>query len=194
MNLPNQKLLVKQNAKLGSAHKPLKPWFSDAAKQSGAALLITMIVVLALSVVAVGVTGSNQAQSLMARSSQFRMESFNASYAEIDAQLDKINKRKISDGLPAWMSAALNDGIGARLSTADQNSGGMALAADVLSTSTDRWVASEYRGDCVIFGQQIGAGKESYRCNEMVLESSAKLKNANIESRQSQVYEYYTKN
>ncbi len=167
----------------------------STSKQRGVSLLITLIVVLALSIVAVGVTGSNQAQSLMAKSSQFRMESFNASYTEIDAQIDAINKRKISDGLPIWMAATLNTGLGSRMWSAATDS---TERIELLSTSNDQFsnriVAQEYRGHCVIFGQQIGAGKESYRCNELVVESDVLLKNTSIESKQSQVYEYLTKN
>lgn len=168
---------------------------STPANQRGAALVITLIIVLALSVVAVGVTGSNQAQSLMAKSSQFRMESFNVSYTEIDAQIDAINKRKISDGLPDWMSATLNNGLGYRMSSAAEDT---SQRIDLKSSADDRFanreVAQEYRGNCIIFGQQIGAGKESYRCNELVVESNVSLKNTSIESKQAQVYEYYTKN
>ena len=172
-----------------------KKSFKDMSVQDGAALLITMVVVLALSIVAVGVTGGNQAQSLMARNSQFRMESFNASYTEIDAQIDAINKRKISDGLPTWLASTLNHGLGTRMSSAaEETSERIDLKSAVDDRFSNREVAQEYRGNCIIFGQQIGAGKESYRCNEMVVESNAVLKNTSIESEQSQVYEYYTKN
>ena len=169
--------------------------FKDMSVQDGAALLITMVVVLALSIVAVGVTGGNQAQSLMARNSQFRMESFNASYTEIDAQIDAINKRKISDGLPGWMATTLNNGLGSRMSSgAEETSERIELKSTVEDRFSNREVAQEFRGHCTIFGQQIGAGKESYKCNELVVESNAVLKNTSIKSEQSQVYEYYTKN
>lgn len=168
---------------------------ASAAEQRGISLLITLIVVLALSIVAVGVTGSNQAQSLMAKSSQFRMESFNASYTEIDAQIDAINKRKISDGLPNWMSATLNAGLGTRMTnTATDSTERIDLLTAADDQFSNRKVAQEFRGQCVIFGQQIGAGNESYRCNELLVESDVTLKNTSIESKQSQVYEYLTKN
>ena len=66
-----------------------------AHKQQGAALVITMFVLMVLTVVAISVTSTNQSQSIMVRNNQFRLESFNSSYAEIDAQVDAINTRAI---------------------------------------------------------------------------------------------------
>ena len=167
---------------------------THVAQHRGAALIVTMIVVLALSVVAVGVTTNNQMQSLMARSAQFRMESFNISYAEIDAQIDAINKRKISDGVPRWVEASISEGLGGRVSSAAADEGRVLDLLSTASTSfSDREIAQEYRANCVIYGQQIGVGKEVYQCFEMMLESKAALKNTSVESQQSQVYEYYTK-
>ncbi len=65
--------------------------------QEGAALLISVVVLLVLTIIALASTNSNQLQSLMVRNAQLRMETFNASYTEIDAQIDVINSRTISE-------------------------------------------------------------------------------------------------
>lgn len=163
--------------------------------QRGASLVVTMIVLLALTAVAIGVTSSNQTQSIMVRNNQFRLETFNVSYAEIDAQIDAINRRKISEGDPSWMSKLLNNDVGERVWYGATNPADvMTLLVSTPNTFVTRGGAHEYRGNCIIKGEQIGIGKESYQCNEIELESSAKMTNTSVESDQRQVYEYYTKN
>lgn len=164
-------------------------------RQSGAALIMTLIVLLVLTVVAVGVTNSNQSQSIMVRNSQFRLESFNVSFAEIDAQIDNLNRRKLSDGVPVWMIKLIDGDVGERVAS------GAAVTTDQISFETSvpndflvRDVAQEFRGTCLVFGQQAGVGVEKVRCNEVVIESDANLKNTSVASNQRQVYEYKTLN
>lgn len=164
--------------------------------QRGAALVITLVVMLALTVVALGVTSSNQTQSIMVRNNQFRLEAFNVSYSEIDAQVDNINRRKISDGVPNWLIRLIDGDKGTRAwyGAADADKQLPLRATNIASSFMERGVAQEYRGSCLIFGQQIGAGAEKVRCNELVIESDSKMKNTSVDSEQRQVYEYKTLN
>jgi hypothetical protein len=179
-------------------HKYQKPkllaQFPDS--QRGAALIITLVVMLALTVVALGVTSSNQTQSIMVRNNQFRLEAFNVSYSEIDAQVDNINRRKLSDGVPNWLVRLIdgNKGTRAWYGAADADKQLPLRATNIASSFMERGVAQEYRGSCLVFGQQIGAGAEKIRCNELVIESEAEMKNTSVDSDQRQVYEYKTLN
>lgn len=163
-------------------------------KQNGAALIITIFVLMALTVVAISVTSSNQSQSIMVRNSQFRLESFNSSYAEIDAQVDFINKRKISDGVPTYI-LRLIDGVvgdkvyhGAGASSPDYIPIYSAANANYMEAD----VSQEFRGTSLPLGEGLGAGEEKIAYNELKIVSDATLKNTSVTSNQHQVYEYKT--
>jgi hypothetical protein len=163
-------------------------------KQNGAALIITIFVLMALTVVAISVTSSNQSQSIMVRNSQFRLESFNSSYAEIDAQVDFINKRKISDGVPTYILRLIDGVVGDHVTSelADTSPDYMPKRSVVDANYVDVNVAQWYRGTCLVFGQQLGSGEEKVACNELKIESDATLKNTSVASNQHQVFEYKT--
>lgn len=161
--------------------------------QRGASLIVTIVVLTALTVVALAVTSSNQTQSIMVRNNQFRLETFNVSYSEIDAQIDYINKRRISEGIPAYILKMIDNAVGTRVwDKATDTASQISLRATTDNSYMDRDVAQVYRGICVIFGQQIGAGNEKIRCDDIKIESTADLKNTSVESEQHQVYEYTT--
>ena len=44
----------------------------------------------------------------MVRNSQFRFEAFNASYTEVDGQIEGINSRDISLGIPRYILALIS--------------------------------------------------------------------------------------
>lgn len=164
--------------------------------QRGASLLVTMVVLVALTVVALAVTNSNQSQSIMVRNNQFRLESFNVSYAEIDSQLYSINKRPISKGIPIYILELIDQLVGkSKKSTqavpsSDDYPDGLYLHTTTSADYMEREIAHTYRGRCKIYGQQIGVGYEKLRCDDLKIESAADLKNTNIESDQHQVYNY----
>ena len=166
------------------------------SKQRGATLVITIFVLMALTVIALSVTNSNQNQALMVRNNQFRMESFNSSYAEIDAQIDFVNNRKISDGVPPYIIRLIDGPVGGRVykSAGATSPDYLAPLADPAATYMETDVAQWYRGTCLVFGQQLGAGEEKVACNELKIESDANLRNTKVASNQHQVYEYKTLN
>lgn len=163
--------------------------------QRGASLIVTIVVLTALIVVALAVTSSNQTQSIMVRNNQFRLEAFNVSYSEIDAQIESINKRNISSGIPSYILRIIDDSVGSKVwDKATETADKLSLMATTNTSYMERGVAQEYRGQCTIFGQQIGAGNEKLKCNEIIIKSEAEMKNTTVESEQHQVYEYKTLN
>lgn len=168
---------------------------SFAQKQTGTSLVVTMIVLLVLTLIAISATNSNQSQSIMVRNNQFRLEAFNTSYAEIDGQVDFINMRDLSDGVPVYLQVLIDGNFGDQVS--DSQTGDSNLAFRGLGTDTgymDREVIQRNRGTCIIYGQQVGAGNENVKCNQLEIESESDVVNTNVGSTQFQVYEYRTLN
>ncbi|WP_147250883.1 pilus assembly PilX family protein [Arenicella xantha] len=157
--------------------------------QRGASLLITMVVLIVLTVIAVTATNNSQTQAFMVRNNQFRLETFNASYAEIDAQIDTINKRKLSDGVPSYIIAMTDNAVGTTVTPANSD---LEIYAPVQNTYMTKVAEQSYRGNCAVFGQQLGAGAEKIRCNEIKILADSKMVNTKIDSTQHQVYEYRT--
>lgn len=59
--------------------------------QEGAALLVTIILMLALTAIALASASSNQMQLALLHANQQGLSTFNAAFAEIDAQIDHLN-------------------------------------------------------------------------------------------------------
>lgn len=160
-------------------------------EQNGSALLISVVVLLAMTVLALASTNSNQNQALMVRNAQFRMEAFNASFAEIDGQIDSINTRSLADGVPNYINALIDNSVGSSI-----NHQSTPIAIPQFSTGETTYltqtVGQTYRGVCPTFGEQVGAGAETIRCSEILIDSGAELVNTTVRSDQNQVYEYRT--
>lgn len=156
--------------------------------QKGASLIVTIVVLLALTVAALAMTSSNQTQSIMARNSQFRLESFNVSYSEIDAQLSFVNKHSIEDGVPSEIQPLIYDKyMGHKVSSADSE---VTLRSVTESDYMERGVAHEYDKKCDVLGAEMGMGRENKECMQMKVLSDTKLKNTTIGSNQHQIYTY----
>lgn len=164
--------------------------------QQGVALLITVVALLVLTVAALAATNSNQTQSLMVRNSQFRFETFNTSYSEIDGQIDAINSRKLSDGVPNYILAIFDDLPGTSISSkVPTNTILLPIFTPAARPSDsedyiDQTAEQIYRGTCLTFGQPLGAGAQTIRCSRIEIESSAALADTDIGSDQNQTYEY----
>ncbi len=165
-------------------------------RQRGAALLITVVVMLALTILALASTNANQSQALMVRNSQFRFEMFNASYSEIDAQLSGINAQNISKGIPPHINYLIDGDAGTKIYTdAAKNLPGAPVFNDLTSITDpdiEKAVTQSYRGQCRVIGEQLGAGIEKIRCNELQIDASTKMARTEIKSDQSQIFEYRT--
>lgn len=168
--------------------------FKFKSNQEGAALLITIVVLLALTLLALASTNSNQNQAFMVRNTQFRFETFNASHSEIDGQIDYINGRKLSDGVPGYLLYLIDNLPGTSITSATSGGGTTVLPRYAAASTTymTQSAEKEFRGPCTIFGEQLGAGSEKIRCNELEMTSNSQLTNSRIASEQHQIYEYKT--
>ena len=118
-------------------------------QQSGVALLISIVVMLALTVLALAATNSNQTQAFLVRNAQFRLETFNASFTELDAHVDFINGRPLSAGVPEYVVDLIDGPLGA-----DINSDGSGFYTEALQF--------EARADPGYMDQSVGQTSVSY--------------------------------
>lgn len=75
------------------------------SQQNGAALLITIIVLLGLTIIALSTSNTSRIQSIMARNAQFDLKAWNESFGEISLRLNALNARSVSEGIPDYISA-----------------------------------------------------------------------------------------
>ncbi len=158
--------------------------------QDGISLVVVIVVLLALTLLALSATNTNNSQGLMVRNSQLRMEAFNASYTEIDAQVWNINTLQLSDGPPAYVLAMIDNPVGTRVD--DSTPIPLPQYAPADKKDIEQSVAQEYYGRCNVFGQQVGAGSEKIQCSQLLIDSDSTVVNTAIESLQNQIYEYRT--
>lgn len=159
--------------------------------QSGAALLISVVVLLALTIIALASTNSNQLQSLMVRNSQLRMETFNASYAEIDAQIDAINTRSLTlEEQPAYIQAVIFAEV--RVDSEGRSVVPLPKFAPADPAYIEQRVTQELLGDCDDFGSDLTDPSRPV-CKAILVTSDARLTDRpNIQSNQRQVYNFTT--
>lgn len=192
------------------AYQTFIPRQSPANIQAGISLLFTVVLLLALTVIAITVTTSNQTQSILVRNNQFRLEAFNASYTEIDAQIDAINQRALSAGPPTYVDVLISGEFNQRIEAGDNELALLSTAASAgqLSEPDDagndtsgpsnnvevagvaRAISQVYRGPCQIFGEEASVNAASVVCNEIRIDSDTQLANTSVGSMQRQVYEY----
>ncbi|MFT5571903.1 MAG: hypothetical protein ACI9FR_000824 [Cryomorphaceae bacterium] len=146
--------------------------------QQGITLIVVMVVLLALTVLGLASTDSGNLQQLMVRNNQFRLEAFNTSHAEIQAQVqfyDEVSNAPIFVAIDS----------GSRLSSYDPGS------TVNIQTSNDQFekeVGLERASDCQSIGNTLG----KYKCNLMRIDSDSSYKDTNIRSDQRQTFTYIT--
>ena len=123
------------------------------------------------------------------RNNQFQFEAFNASYSEIDAQVNFINARSISDGAPPSILLLINGAIGDSLES-DSTSAATRMTLLTDQVDMEKTVSETYSGTCTVYGQGIGAGVSQVECSEIQIETSSRLDNTSIDSNQFQMFEY----
>lgn len=159
-------------------------------REQGLSLVLTIVVLLAVTSLALAATNSNQSQSLMVRNAQLRLEAFNASYNEIEGQVATINELKLSDGPPDYVLALIDSNVGEIV-----NATTVVPLPSVTEVSDDQItqsVAQEYVGTCRVPGQQTGAGFEKVQCSQVLIDSKAEIDDTAVGSNQNQVYQYQT--
>lgn len=179
----------------------------NIAKQSGAALIITIAVMLAMTVLAVAATNSNQTQSFLVRNAQFRLETFNASSVEIDGRIDAINNTSLAADTPAFLRGLIDADriggfVGVTSSPVDSdliagnavNAGNFDLVAPAPATYMSQETQLVFREGCNISGLLNNDLTESNRtatCYRFQVNADSDLVGReSIQSNQSQVFDY----
>ena len=168
---------------------PRQSMIAGISNQRGAALVITLVVLTVLTLVALASTDSNQIQAAMVRNNQFRLEAFNASYTEIDAQVDKINTNpSISAGIPKALAVLIDKEVDEiRHDDTDP-----LIFVESSHPEMTQGIASRYARSCVRVGGQVDVVNKLISCHVLQLESEAQYQNTKIRSDQFQNYEYDT--
>lgn len=187
--------------------------------QSGIALITVMVVLFVLTLLGIAATDSSNFQALMVRNNQFRLETFNASRAQIQNQLAALNQVPVAgapavapgvvignDGLPAapGVIAVANNASatalffainsGGRVSTEDGSNAGV---FDVLfplgaQPTITQQVAFQRVEGCPIVGESIGEGAagSNLECHKIQVDTDALLTNTSVQSLQSQTFSF----
>ncbi len=149
--------------------------------QRGVTLIVTLVILLVLTMLGLASMSDNRLQSAMVRNNQFQLEAFNASYSEINAQIDYLNNRSVGDGMaPLIYKFVVNGDVGDQVLSPD----GLALMTP--TTDMTQIVAQEYQASCILPGYTLG----SVVCAEFRIDSAARLTNTRIDSNQFQTYLY----
>lgn len=161
-----------------------------AKQQQGMSLVITIVVLLAVTSLALAATNINQSQGLMVRNAQLRLEVFNASFSEIDAQIDAINSRNLTQGPPNYVLAMIDGAVGTTVNKTTTVALPSYAAGD--SSKITQVVSQEYVGTCKVLGQQLGEGFEKIQCSNLLIDSESTLIGTAVDSPQNQIYQYQT--
>ncbi len=66
-------------------------------------MVVTLVVLLVLTLLAIGSTSSNRLQTVMATNNQFQLEAWNSSYVELTSRMRAINATPVTDGIPDYV-------------------------------------------------------------------------------------------
>lgn len=145
--------------------------------QSGMTLIIVIVVLLALTLVGLAATDSGNLQRVMVRNNQFRLEAFNNSQSEIEAQIDFYN----AQAHPIF--TAIDSG--SRISNSNKT-----LESKMRNLSFEMEVGLEDSGECVVFDNTID--RSFYQCNLLVIDSDSSYLDTSIGSDQRQTFSFYS--
>lgn len=130
------------------------------SKQRGISLLLTVVVLLGLTIIAITITNSNQTQSILVRNNQFRLEAFNASYTEIDAQIDAINQRTIAAGPPEYVNVLISGNLNDSLDAGDSGLELLAKAAEASQPDESTDLVGNVQASTTVDASAAGAGND----------------------------------
>lgn len=165
--------------------------------QQGVTLVVAIIVLLALTMLGLASTTDNRMQSVMVRNDQFKFDVFNASYSEINAQIDIVNNRALADGIPNEIFSMINGGVGTEITSIAGSLTVLTPISDVSSggvtyTGIGKDVMQKYSTPCFVIGESIAVGSSTNSCFEFLIQADSDLTNTSISSTQNQVYQYIT--
>lgn len=158
-------------------------------QQSGAALLVTIIVLLGLTVLALASTSSNQTQQLLLRANQENLLVFNAGMSEIDAQITQWNMAASNESPSPVFTQMIKE--------AEQGSPGVStfdLAVLVLTGAEllKKEVTLAYLGHCASSATTAGVQPGILRCDRFELKVVSYIDGTAIRSEQSQTLSVFS--
>ena len=163
-------------------------------KQQGITMIVTLVVLLVLTIISVAAIDSNNLQSLMTRNNQFRLETFNASSSEIEAQIDYYESSNTPLESPP-VDFLVKSGINTSL---DSEATGSLLVKKSTNPAFKKKLDLTYSGGCLRPGetQNFNTGgssglSASKKCFAFTLGSSAEYENPKVESVQTQTIAMY---
>ena len=155
---------------------------STAQQQTGVVLLLVLVVLLALTMLGLASTDSGNLQSLMTRNNQFRLEAFNTSHTEINAQLEDYAANIYDDSNSVFKAIDVGTQYGGTLGTN--------LSLQAKNDLFNQQVELDYKGGCVITGSSL----DKKVCYQMELGSGSTYEKTNINSDQVQTFEFWAPN
>ncbi len=168
-------------------------------KQRGITMIVTLVVLLVLTIIGVSAIDSNNLQSVMTRNNQYRLETFNGSNVEIEAQLT-FYTFSAPDGIAQPIVDLLGGDVGASLAfdsskTPSENT----LAERSTNPSFQKEISLKRASGCPVFGSTINTssggeigGSGAKKCSLLQIDSSAGYENPQIKSEQVQTFSILT--
>ena len=184
-------------------------------KQSGATLIVVMVILLVMTLLGLASTADSRLQLIMARNSQFQTAAHTAALSEINAQIDDINRTTgdvddiIRNLLNATPSIDTNTSITSRQlrSGIDSDNAITRFLRGPASGTTPQAILGDYKDDydssliirepdinvrLPVSGMSLGESGVKWR--RMEFESMAQLKSIDFKSEQVQGFRYLAPN
>ena len=188
-------------------------------KQSGATLIVVMVILLVMTLLGLASTADSRLQLIMARNSQFQTAAHTAALSEINAQIDDINRTTgdvddiIRNLLNATPSINTNTNITSRQLRSGIDSDNAitrflrGLLGSTASGSNPQAILGSYKDDydssliirepdinvrLPVSGMSLGESGVKWR--RMEFESMAQLKSIDFKSEQVQGFRYLAPN
>lgn len=188
-------------------------------KQSGATLIVVMVILLVMTLLGLASTADSRLQLIMARNSQFQTAAHTAALSEINAQIDDINRTTgdvddiIRNLLNATPSIDTNTSITSRQLRSGIDSDNAitrflrGLLGSTASGTTPQAILGSYKDDydssliirepdinvrLPVSGMSLGESGVKWR--RMEFESMAQLKSIDFKSEQVQGFRYLAPN
>lgn len=192
---------------------------TSPCKQSGATLIVVMVILLVMTLLGLASTADSRLQLIMARNSQFQTAAHTAALSEINAQIDDINRTAgdvddiIRNLLNATPSIDTNTNITSRQLRSGIDSDNAitrflrGLLGSTASGSNPQAILGSYKDDydssLIIREPDINVrlpvsgmslGESGIKWRRMEFESMAQLKSIDFKSEQVQGFRYLAPN
>lgn len=144
--------------------------------QGGMAMIIVIVALLVLTLLGLSAADSGSLQSVMVRNNQLRLEAFNASLAEIEAQLDSYEQ---TDTGKAFLVDVVQ---GAVIDETD-----LGLLSN--NPAFEKNLTLSSKGGCPNYYNSLGG---PIKCNLIELDSISEYQESNVGSDQVQQFTFYS--